>query len=236
MNFRAQYNYYKKQLKNYRDSGSKSIIWSFRDEHIFGRFDLFITRITEIRDVLERANEFQKLEKVEIGGLLGRNISRNIQNIYEEFMQLYGKWSTIQFDLLDPNPKLKDFKYELKSFNEAADDLERKLAFQFNLAYDECFNLEQRIKLTQILGSLIDRPLIKGEIYDKIEYIVEMFQDELALIKRTFDDGTKNLKSGLNTLPIDRGFPTTSGAIMFIRKLRNRLLQMDTNFGYIEIE
>ena len=47
----------------------------------FELFDKFFDRLTDMKKIIDIANEFAKLEKVEIGGVQGRQIGRNIQRV-----------------------------------------------------------------------------------------------------------------------------------------------------------
>ena len=64
------------------------IFWTFQPKEIFERFDAFTERLCLIREIFQTANEFLKLEKIEIGGIKGRFLSRRVQEILEEFMQV----------------------------------------------------------------------------------------------------------------------------------------------------
>lgn len=79
--------FYRTTHKEYRDRLStfikptdehQPIMWSFKPRLAFNDYDLFLKRLYEIQQMFITGNEFMKLEKVEIGGIKGRQISRNI--------------------------------------------------------------------------------------------------------------------------------------------------------------
>lgn len=67
--------------------------------------------------------------------------------INDDFNDLMANWQNIQFEPLDPDPNEKGFNNVMTSFREFVDVLEHKLAFQFNLAFDDCYSLDQATKV-----------------------------------------------------------------------------------------
>ena len=165
-------------------------------------------RLYEFRNIFYTATEIRKLEKVEIGGLMGRMIGRKVDNILDEFNALYSKWNNIQYDPLD----VEDLKYkeEEKEYNETrgytiqtisatqfkVDEarfhqkvvtLERKLALQFILALNECYTIEALVKFLKLTGNLLQRPTIFSQVKGKIHKIVKHYNTELCNVKKIFD-------------------------------------------------
>lgn len=145
--FRSEYSSYREKLLTFIKPNSSPIPWTFKSSCVFERFDTYLTRLHEIRHVFLTTNDFQKLEKIEIGGIRGRAISRKMVQINDEFQMLYQNWIGIRYDPLDPNPQLKHFEQQKNRFREKSDILERKLATLFSQAFDECGNLEQLNKV-----------------------------------------------------------------------------------------
>lgn len=79
--FKILYEDYRNNLKSYALKDTDPIYWTFKSKTIFERFDKYIKRVNEIRNVFITANDFMKLEKIEIGGVMGRGISRNIKQV-----------------------------------------------------------------------------------------------------------------------------------------------------------
>lgn len=55
--------------------------WSFRPEAIYELLDKFLERLGAMRAIFEIGTEFSKLDKVEIGGVNGKQINRAILNV-----------------------------------------------------------------------------------------------------------------------------------------------------------
>lgn len=69
---RACFFEYRDKLPSFAQPGKDPIMWTFRPSDIFERFDKFLDRLEVIRAIFVTANEFYKIEKIELGGLKGR--------------------------------------------------------------------------------------------------------------------------------------------------------------------
>lgn len=236
--------FYKACFMEYRDKlpafalpDKDPILWTFRPADIFDRLDQFMGRLYVIRDIFDIANEFFKMEKIELGGLKGRNLSRGIQEIYNEFRNIYIKWSNFPFDALDPTPTVDYFEKERREFQEAAEVLERKLAAILVQAFDECFTMESLVKLIEVCGSILQRPIIFKEIKDKMENMLELYNQDLDIVKTIFDEGVETInKSGIDALVVDKGFPPVTGALTWIRKMKARITKPTEELPNIEFK
>lgn len=61
----------KSNLNNYKKAETNPIPWSFQTKTIFKRLNLYIQRLNDIRDIFQTANEFSKLDRMEMGGIKG---------------------------------------------------------------------------------------------------------------------------------------------------------------------
>lgn len=52
--------------------------WTFSSSNVFDRLNVYLNRLNDIRQIFITAIEFAKLERIEIGGLKGRCLSRKI--------------------------------------------------------------------------------------------------------------------------------------------------------------
>lgn len=222
-----------------RETDNDPPLWSFKPGDIFDLLDKFIGRLNDLRIVFETATEFSKLERVEIGGIKGRHINRELFQISEDFALLYREWANVssKYDLLDVNPALPHFANAKRNFDQKADELERKLATQFDLAFEQCNTTTQIATLIQILGTIMHRPIIMAELKPRYDDVITAFARELAQVKRTFDRGVLNMeKFGVQALPIDPGQAPVTGVLKWIHKLRQRLLLPAANFPYLDYE
>lgn len=81
---------FRAKLSNFvKDSKDSPIIWSFKPRIVFDLFDLFLERLYDMKHMFETANEFMKLEKVEIGGVKAKQINRSLQLVSSLWYQLF---------------------------------------------------------------------------------------------------------------------------------------------------
>lgn len=68
------------KLKDFMKPDSvASVIWTFKPNTVFKVFNSFLKRLYEIKDIFLIAVEFQKLEKVVVGGLRCREVNRKLK-------------------------------------------------------------------------------------------------------------------------------------------------------------
>lgn len=138
--------------------------------------------------------------------------------------------------MLDIDSAVTHFDRENAIFYRAADELQRKLATQFNNAFDECFTTTHATKLLQILGTIFRQPIIFAEVKHRYEDVVRLFLAELDMVKRTFDKeiGRMNANGELPSISVDRGFPMSVGTIRWVRQLLGRIEKIVQDFPYID--
>lgn len=233
---RACFKVYRDKLSDYELPEKESTLWTFLPQDIFERFDHFMNRLYKVRKIFETAHEFYKIEKLELGGLRGRGLSRTIQEINHDFKAVYIKWSQIQFDPLDPDPKMKDFDREKKQFERESEVLERKLSSVLVQGFDECHTLEAYIKFIEVCGTLFLRPLIFNEVKRKLNRFQEFYLEDLAKVKSLFDESVEIIeKRGIEAMPVDKGFPPVAGTLTWIKRLRLRVTRPMDEMPNIEI-
>ena len=133
---------------------------------MFSRFDSFNERLKTIQEFCNTANQFLKLEKVEIGGLRGKVLTQGVQKIHDLFKEYYSVFGTKTYDSTDP--KELGFLKDVGKFNSKVWSLDRKLGAILTRAFDDCTASENVFKLLQIFGDLVQRSLIALELSDKI--------------------------------------------------------------------
>lgn len=119
--------------------------WTFNSSAIFNRLDLFLKRLADIEWLFRTVLEFSKLEKIEIGGILGRSLSLRIVAVVKEFQSLFASFSARASDVLEPDDE--SFAVDCAKFSESIMDLDSKLAAILCQAFDDCSNLESAFKV-----------------------------------------------------------------------------------------
>nr|VZI28891.1 unnamed protein product [Spirometra erinaceieuropaei] len=76
--FKKQFEIYRKKLPDFfgkLENPQEPVYWEFSGTLVFGKVDKYLERLDSIKRLLEEAMEFEKLDRVVIGGLLGEGLS-----------------------------------------------------------------------------------------------------------------------------------------------------------------
>ena len=187
---------------------------------VFKRYDSFLERLGIIKEFFNTAQQFLKLEKVEIGGIRGKALTTNINKVHEEFKDLYGIFANRTYDSLDPQDR--GFLRDYEKFNSKIFGLDRKLGAILSRAFDDCIVTESIFKLLHIFGTLIQRSLIALELSDKMPLLVCMLNTEMDEAKVIYTKQQKRIKDSGKALT-DRNMPPVSGQLKFSQELRNKI-------------
>lgn len=248
--FRSLFDEYKESLETFFDAAKRPpIYWTFHPNAVFERFNAFLDRLNTIQwyplSICEytwriqglpqillfrffcTVIEFLKLEKVEIGGLKGRQLSSKITSIYVEFNHYFTAFASKTYDVLDPDDPT--FNKDFEIFQERILELDMKLAAILCQAFDDCHNLESVFKLISIVGSVLDRPKIKQEFTNKYSEILMMLDEEITTCENIYTFQMQyHLVNGY--LFVDRSFPATTSALRWVRQLSARISAPIKNF------
>lgn len=121
------------------------IPWTFHPNVVFERVNKFLERLNTIQWFFKTVLEFQKLEKIEIGGMKGRVLSGQIREISGEFENYFHSFASKSYDVLDPD----DLKFDgdFKEFQDNIVDLDLKLSTVLVESFDNCATLEAIFKV-----------------------------------------------------------------------------------------
>lgn len=172
-----------------------------------------------------------KLEKVEIGGLKGRQLSLKITTIYTDFNQHFSSFAAKTYDVLDPDD-LK-FMQDFEVFQQRILDLDIKLAGIFCQAFNDCHNLESVFKLINILGSVLDRPKIKLAFTDNYTDLLHMLDEELRCCEKIYENQMKHLHNH-GCLQTDRRFSYVVSSLKWNKQLSVRITTPINSFKALQ--
>ncbi|KAM3922058.1 dynein axonemal heavy chain 9 [Leptodactylus fuscus] len=220
----------REKLPNYFRNGQEVKTWDFPSILVFARLDSFILRLETIEDLLLTALDMMKLEKIEFGGIKGKVLSRTVTDMYQEFQDTYKVFSERTYDCLDTENK--EFEYDVLDFKLNIKDMDRRLGTVFVLAFDDTSGLEQAFRLLDIFGSLLERPIIAQDAFDKYPLLVSMYEKELDDAKAIYD--RHMLEVTERGYPqINKNMPAVSGNLNWAKELRERLQTPYNNFRHI---
>ncbi|XP_034940720.1 dynein beta chain, ciliary [Chelonus insularis] len=186
--------------------------WTFNSAAVFHRLDAFLKRLADIEWLFYTVLEFSKLEKIEIGGILGRSLSARIVSVVKEFQHLFAAFSARASDVLEPDDE--SFAVNCAKFSESITDLDSKLAAILCQAFDDCSNLESAFKLINISGTVLNRTVIRKQFMDRYTQIYELLNNELTMVEILFHRGIRESFSDL---------PPLAAALQFTSMLRQRI-------------
>ena len=92
--------------------------------------------IFNFQDYFTTAIEFRRLERVELEGTKGRQLTLKVAQILSQFENLLGEFSSSSYDALEPEDS--GFEKHFSRFKKNVQDLERRMAVVFCQAFDEC--------------------------------------------------------------------------------------------------
>lgn len=105
----------------------------------------FLARLSTIQWFFKTVLEFQKLEKIEIGGMKGRVLSSQIRDISAEFDTYFHGFASKSYDVLDPDDDR--FNQDFKEFQDNIVDLDLKLSTVLVESFDNATTLEAIFKV-----------------------------------------------------------------------------------------
>ncbi|XP_017479877.1 PREDICTED: dynein beta chain, ciliary-like, partial [Rhagoletis zephyria] len=217
------------------DNGSVAHeLWRFSPEDVFEcTVNGFVTQLGDMRKLFDAAVSFQNLEKIEFGGLRGKQLNERVRQVYTQFKELFEQWTLTEFeapqlDAQQPNnsnSKWSHFKRQLRNFFEQIHALEQKLATIFVQAYKDCQNWEQLTKLTVMLGSgILERRTIPPELRVIDSHLLHIYSEELHQLESSVLETLLEFEyRGVSAVPIQQGFPPTAGALMWLEQHMQRI-------------
>ncbi|XP_051263753.1 dynein axonemal heavy chain 11 isoform X2 [Dicentrarchus labrax] len=210
--FRDSYQTQRERLANH----VKHAPWDFPSAMIFARFNQFLNRMLQLEGLFEIMLDFQRLEKLEFGGLNGKLYSENAAQMYKEFSNLCQTLKHSENSPLDLSSQ--DFEREYKDFKVRIGDFECRLASLLCLAFKDCSGLESAFKLLTIAGPFLERKQIRQIFSPNFLLLQQHFREELEKCKCLFKSQLNQMESGLT-----KNMAHTSGALKWAKMLRERI-------------
>ncbi|XP_067457869.1 dynein axonemal heavy chain 11 isoform X1 [Thunnus thynnus] len=230
--FRESYQTQRERLANH----AKHAPWDFPSAMIFAHFNQFLNRMLQLEDLFEIMLDYQRMEKLEFGGLKGKLYSEHAAQLYREFCSHCHMLKHSENSPLDCNSE--DFENEYKDFKVKIMDFECRLASLLCLAFKDCSGLESALKLLTIVGPFLERGKIRQIFSPNFPLLQQHFREELEKCKCLFKSQLNQMESGLN-----KNMAHTSGALKWAKMLRERIqtpwekirLLFDTSTGGVEM-
>jgi len=100
--------------------------WKLTTNALFVRLDSFLERCHDILHLSNTCVQFNKLERIELGGTKGKTLSESVKTIYVEFDLASEAFTSAKNNIMDI--KNKDFDDNFYEFRSKIKELERRLA------------------------------------------------------------------------------------------------------------
>ncbi|XP_066917361.1 dynein beta chain, ciliary-like [Clytia hemisphaerica] len=220
MEFKTQFHETRKHIANYFKDKSKVKEWAFSTDLVFTVFDFFMERLGLVKEVFETAIEFNKLEKVEIGGMKGRILSHDVVQIFTEFQECFAVFANSTYDSL--HYKDTGFLNDFYAFKRQISDLDSRLAAIINQSFEDCSGVEATFKLIDIFGNLLDRPMINNDFEGKYIVLLKMVEVELDKAKIVFDQQIALEAEQKQQMSSGKNMPVVAGSLRWAQQLRLR--------------
>lgn len=157
---------------------------------VFERVNAFLQRLMDVRDMIKAASDFFTLDAIEIGGIRGHWLSAKIANVLNEFQLLYNACKTNYSNILEPqNARFDELK---RIFDQRVAVIEHKLSQIFVDAFANANSIESSIKLFEIIGELLCRPIIRQRMVDQTKTIIESVNGSMAAIEMMLNESNVN--------------------------------------------
>ncbi|MGH0148390.1 UNVERIFIED_CONTAM: hypothetical protein FKN15_039512 [Acipenser sinensis] len=142
--FKEAFACHRDRLSSFVPDGMEFKPWDFHSQMVFARFHRFLARLLEVEDLFVNILEFQKLEKLEFGGIKGKVLSEQVSMMNDEFLECCKVFKDSSYDPLDYNSQLVAVFgcfLERPVVKEIFSPNYRVLLQMFNLELDRCKQL-----------------------------------------------------------------------------------------------
>ncbi|XP_048221904.1 LOW QUALITY PROTEIN: dynein axonemal heavy chain 9 [Perognathus longimembris pacificus] len=217
----------RENLHTYFKENEEVTEWDFQSSLVFVQLDGFLGRLHMVADLLKTVLDFQNLEKLEFSGIRGNALSKQAQQMYEEFQEMYQVFLECSYNCLDPQSL--EFENDVSEFNQRVEDLDKRLGTIFIQAFDDTPDVEHAFKLLDIAGILLERPLVARDISSKYLVLIQMFSRDLDAVRIIYNHHIQE-EAGLGFSPVHKNMPPMAGGLRWAQELKQRIQGPFGNF------
>ncbi|TPX33478.1 hypothetical protein SmJEL517_g03633 [Synchytrium microbalum] len=188
--------------------------WNFDSKLVFGRLDRFLFRVNQILDLFDTIVEFNRLEKVEVGGTKGKILSSQVAQIFAEFTTALSGFKQIKYDVLDLQNS--DFESDMSKFQAKIEDLDRRIGTILCQGFEDCTGLHACFRLIESFAGLLSRPRIQHDFEGKYFALLQAYMRDLEDVRTIFLRGRDDPPIHYNMAPV-------TGAVAWCHELKERI-------------
>ena len=189
---------------------------------IFRRLEAFLERIKELHRLLTIITSLHRLERLEIGGDQGAQLSSQINQIYTMFLNKITIFQDSTYDPTDLDPNNR-FEGDFGKFMSHYASWEKRLQAIMDAGFETCSSLEGKLSLIDSFSGILPDQVIRLIVDRKFGHLLEEFSIEIQNVYTLFEAESDNPA-------IPEGMPALSGRIMWSRILLNRIRVPFTRF------
>jgi len=165
--------------------------------------------------------QFNKLQKIEIGNTKGKTMTSSILQIFSEFNKSVEEFIQVQYDIMDIEKR--EFDDDFFKFRQRIKELERRLASVLTQSFDDCDTIIGKFKMLDSFEGLLNRPIIQDELERKQITLLELFKQDLKITQQIFQEGKVLVERVDERSPISSNMPPIAGALYWSRGLLDRV-------------
>ena len=117
---------------------------------------------------------------------------------------------------------LQKFVEDYEAFKEKITEMDMRLSQIVCIAFDDCSCCESIFKLFEMMGSLLERPVIHEDFKHKYPVLLSMYNLELDEAKEIFDQQMMAAQSPSGP-DINKNMPPVAGLLKWAQELRERI-------------
>jgi len=188
--------------------------WKFQNSALFARLDSFLERCHDVLDLMQTTVQFNKLEKIEIGGTKGKSLTTSVRQSYIDFTEAIKIFKNATYDVMDV--EAKQFDDDFFIFRTRISELERRVASVIIQAFDDSTTVLGRFKLLDSFEGLLEREIIQTDLERKNSDLITAFCNDLKQVQEIF-------LLGKASPPLGDNMPPRAGAVSWVRGLIERI-------------
>ncbi|KAL1498812.1 hypothetical protein AB1Y20_014117 [Prymnesium parvum] len=199
--------------------------WRFQSNALFARLDAFLERCHDLKELCKTVLQFERLEKIEIGGNKGRTLSASVAQMHADFQRVLERMTAADYDVL--NIEMKQFDDDFYTFRSEIKQLERRLASILNQGFDDCTTVFAAFKLMESFDGLLERDLLQSDLRRNESELIEGYAQDLRDVQQIFHQ-QKDISAAGRYLerkgpPLFHNFPPVAGSCFWVRGLKERI-------------
>lgn len=195
--FRDKYFFYKKVADGRcgEENG-----WRIQPRALFVRLDAFRARCRDILEFTRTIVQFFKLERVEIGGTKGGQLTASIQQIFEEFKHTVEVFQSVTYDIMDVDAR--GFDNDFYIFRSSVRNLDQRLGSILGNAFEDLDAIPGRLKLFDAFEGLLERTILLDELTKRFSKLLAQYHEDLNEVQRIYTEYKVKIISATDDAPL----------------------------------